>query len=149
MATFRETPYAAFNFLVSTPPLDPASAQAGFSEVSGLDVGVALLPYRAGNDKTLSPRFVPGLARPARVTLRRGLIGDLTFHAWIAEALGGASAPRAVTVSLLSEDRAEVAQTWKLRAARPVSIIGPSLRASASEIAVETLELVAESISVE
>jgi phage tail-like protein len=149
MATFRETPYAAFNFLVSTPPLDPATAQAGFAEVSGLDVGVELIPYRAGNDKSLAPRYVPGLARPARVTLRRGLIGDLTFHAWIAEALSGVSAPRAMTVSLLTEDRAGVAQTWKLRAARPVSIIGPSLRASASEIAVETLELVAESIAVE
>jgi phage tail-like protein len=149
MATFRDKPYAAFNFLVSTPPIDPASAQAGFSEVSGLDVGVHLIPYRAGNDKSLAPRFVPGLAQPARVTLKRGLIGDLTFHAWIAEALNGVAAPRAVTISLLSEDRAAVAQTWKLRAAWPVRIAGPALNASASEIAVETLELVAESISVE
>ena len=50
MATFRNDPNAAFNFIVSGDGLDGASVQAGFAEISGLDRGVGLLRYRAGND---------------------------------------------------------------------------------------------------
>lgn len=40
MPVLRDTPYAAFNFLVSLEGLDPGTAQAGFTQVSGLNRSV-------------------------------------------------------------------------------------------------------------
>ena len=149
MATFRNDPYAAFNFIVSGDGLDGASVQAGFAEISGLDRGVGLLRYRAGNDKTLRPRLYAGLGTPATVTLKRGVIGDLSLHPWLATSLGGNGEPRNLVIALQSEDRSAIAQSWKLRGALPVRIEGPALDAMANEVAIETLVLAVEAIEVE
>lgn len=149
MATFRETPYAAFNFTVAMDGLDPGSVQAGFASVSGLDRAVELLRYRAGNDRTLSPRLIPGLAQPVTVTLSRGLIGDLSLHQWLQTALNGEAERRTVIIQLMSEDRTTVAQAWRLRNALPTRIDGPTLDAMANEVAIETLVLNAERLEVE
>lgn len=149
MATFRETPYAAFNFTVSIDGADAASVQAGFSEVRGLDRAVGVLRYRAGNARTLQPQIVTGLGQPATVTLSRGVIGDLSLHEWISAALAGQPTARTVVVSLVSEDRADIAQRWVLRGAVPVRLDGPALDALANEIAVEALVLAVEAIEAE
>lgn len=149
MATFRDTPYAAFNFNVSINGADPGTVQAGFSEVRGLDRTVGLLRYRAGNSPVQQPRLVPGLGEPATVTLVRGVIGELSLHEWIASALDGQPSMRNVIVSLLSENRDDIAQRWMLRGAVPVRLEGPALDAMANEVAVETLVLAVESIHAE
>jgi phage tail-like protein len=149
MATLRDDPYAAFNFTVSGGGLDPSSIQAGFSAVSGLDRGVGLLRYRAGNDKTLRPRLIAGLGEPALVTLSRGVIGDLSLHQWLETSLDGNGEPRSLVIQLMSEDRGSVAQAWKLSNALPVRIEGPALDALANAVAIETLVLAVEGIAVE
>lgn len=149
MATFRDTPYAAFNFTVSIGGADPGSVQAGFSEVRGLDRAVGVLRYRAGNSPTLQPQIVAGLGQPAMVTLVRGVIGDLSLHEWISAALDGQPTARNIVVSLLSESRDDIAQRWLLRNAMPVRLEGPALDALANEVAVETLVLAVEGIEAE
>ena len=148
MATSREFPYAAFNFTVSIDG-DADSAAAGFSRVQGLDREVGVLRYRAGNEKTNYPRLVAGLGQPATVTLSRGVIGDLSLHAWLTSALAGGQAARNIVVRLMSEDRSDVAQSWLLRGAIPVRLEGPALDAMANEIAVETLVLAVAAIDAE
>jgi phage tail-like protein len=146
MAVFREQPYAGFNFLVAIDGADPAAVAAGFARVSGLGQEVAVLAYRAGNDKQLTPRLTTGLPLPPRVVLERGVIGDLTLWTWLREALEGAPSRRTVLVQLLAEDRSGPVQAWTLRNALPVKLEGPCLDAQASAVAIERLELAAEGI---
>lgn len=149
MAVLRETPYGCFNFLVSFDGLDPSSVQAGFSGVQGLDLSVEVLQYRAGNDKANAPRLVPGRAKPVTVTLTRGVIGDTTLYEWLASSLNGTPDRRGVTIKLLSEDREETVQLWKLQNAWPTALEGPTLDGMGSTVAVERLVLVAESMAIE
>lgn len=149
MAVLRDTPYGCFNFLVSLDGLDPSSVQAGFSGVQGLDRSVEVLEYRAGNEKTNAPRLVPGRTKPITVTLTRGLIGDTTLYEWLETSLAGSPDRRTVTIQLLTEDREEVVQAWKLVNAWPTALEGPTLDAMGSTVAIERLVLVAETMTVE
>lgn len=149
MAVLRDTPYGCFNFLVSFEGLDESSVQAGFSGVQGLDLSVEALQYRAGNDKTNAPRLVPGRAKAITVTLTRGLIGDLTLYEWFKSSLNGTPDRRTVIIKLLSEDREETVQIWKLRNAWPTALEGPVFDAMGSTVAIERLVLAADGLAIE
>ncbi len=151
MAEFRERPYGRFNYLVSWDELEPGTPQAGFCEVSGLELEVDVIEYRAGNEKTNAPRKVTGLHRVGDVTLKRGVLGATDLFEWLDAVAGGAQdALRTVTVQLLSEDRSGVALTWVLRNARPVKYVGPTLSGRASDdVAIEELVLACEGLSLE
>lgn len=146
MAVLRDDPYGGFCFTVALGDGDPTAAAAGFTEVSGLERRLGVLRYRAGDDRSLAPRLIPGLAEPVEVRLSRGVIGDLSLHQWLQAGLGGAVERRDVVVTLLSEDRGTVAQRWRLRRAWPVAMLGPGLDALAGAVAVETLVLAAEAL---
>lgn len=149
MPVFRERPYTAFNFLVSMEGFDAGSAQAGFSEISGLDREIDMLEYRAGNDRTSAPRLIPGRLKSVTVTLTRGLIGDAALHEWLTGISDGSAERRSIRIELLAEDRSSVVQTWRLRNAVPVAIHGPQLQAMGNDVAVERLVLMAESLEIE
>ena len=149
MATQRDRPYGRFHFLVSLGgDSDPSSVEAGFMEVTGLGLDIEVIEYRTGNDPSNHPHKLTGLTRASDVTLKRGVIGVLDLWEWMTEVSSGdQNALRTVTIQLLSEDRTEVAQQWKLIAARPVKYTGPELNARAGEeIALEELTLSCEGI---
>lgn len=147
MAEFRERPYSAFNYLVDLGTGDTDSAQAGFSEVSGLGMEINLAEYRNGNEKDNAPRKITGSYKVPDVTLKRGLIGALDLYGWLDQVRNGEQdALRTVTIQLLSEDRASTALEWKLTNARPIKYTGPTLSGTSTEVAVEELVLAAERI---
>lgn len=151
MAVQRDNPYIAFNFLVDLGTGDTGSVQAGFQEVSGLNMEVNISDYRNGNEKTNHVRKVIGMHSFGDVTLKRGLIGSMDLWQWIAQARDGdQGAARSVTIQLLDESRSDTVMTWKLTNARPMRYTAPSLNAtSGSEVAVEELVLSVESVAVE
>lgn len=148
MAIERDDPYGGFAFLVSMGG-DSSGPAAGFLRVTGLDRRVELLRYRAGNDRSLAPRLIPGLAAPVTVTFERGVIGSLDLQQWIQTALAGQTERRDLSVELLAEDLSTVVTSWRLGRALPQSLAGPGLDAMANEVAIETLTVVAESLTVE
>lgn len=149
MATLSETPYGAFNFLVSMGSSDPGDIRAGFSEVSGLSMELQVIEYRAGNYVSESPVKIPGLTKYPSVTLKRGLIGALDLFEWIQEsAHSSADSRRDISIHLMGEDRTPV-MTWKLRKAWISKYSSSELNASANEIAIETIELTHEGLQLE
>lgn len=144
MATFREDPYADFNFLVEIDGFDSGSIQAGFTEVSGLGVTVDVVEYRNGNEE-IALRKLPGLRKYSNITLKRGVIGDLAFWEWVKSALDGKVDRRSVVIQLLDEQRETVLQ-WSVRRAWPCGYQGPQLRAGDSRVAIESVEICHEGL---
>lgn len=149
MATERERPYSQFNYRVSWDGLDENSFQAGFQEVSGLGLEITVQEYRAGNFTENTPIKITGLNKVTDVTLKRGLIGSLDLYTWLNEVRNGSQDQlKTVNIKLMSEDRNTIAQEWKLTAARPMKYTGPTLNATANEVAAEELVLCAERIDI-
>ncbi len=150
MAVVRDRPYPGFNFLVDLGGGKADGPQAGFAEVSGLSAELEPIEYRNGNHKDAAPLKLPGLARQGDVTLRRGLIGTLDLVQWFQQARNGdAGARRRVVIQLLSEDRAQVAMTWKLLQAWPRRLAHGPLDAGKSQLAIEELVLACERVEIE
>lgn len=152
MATFRETPYSAFNFLVDLEPGQGGDVRAGFSEASGLNAEVTIAEYRAGNDRVNYVRKVPGIHKAGDVTLKRGVIGAQNLYEWLELVRAGkvSEAKRDIAVKLQSEDRSETVVTWKLRGAMPIKWTGPTLTAKGGgDVAIEELVLSVETIEQE
>ncbi|HEY0022148.1 MAG TPA: phage tail protein [Longimicrobium sp.] len=152
MAVERERPYGQFNFrvVIENGP-DAASTKAAFQEVSGLGMEITVSEYRAGNFKDNAPMKVTGTYKVPDITLKRGVIGDLTtLYEWINQVRGGSqTALRTVTIELQSEDHASTVQSWKLTNARPTKYTGPSLSGKGTDVAIEELVLASERIDLE
>ncbi len=146
---FRDDPYAAYNFeLVITGISDDGRAVKGsFSEVSGLEVDLPPIEYRAGSEDT-TPRKVQGLKKFTAVTLKRGIIGDLAMWNWVRTGMTGTVKRTEASIVLYDENRTEVMR-WNLRRVWASKWTGPSLNAKNNEIAMETLELCHEGLAID
>lgn len=149
MATYRDNPYGAFNFLVSLQSGDETSIVGGFSDVSGLGTEVNYSEYRNGNEAFNTVRKIANTFKQEDVTLKRGLVGSTELFEWIREVREGSKQTRQVTITLLDEARTAVA-SFRLRNAQPKKWVGPTLAAKGGgEVAMEELHLVHEGISYE
>ncbi len=141
MATY---PIPVFHYKVSWNNID-----MGFSDVSGLTQETQSIEYRDG----LMPGSTPSLRRPGmkkvnNITLKRGIAeknNDL-FN-WFNNNGAPGVTRLDVTISLLN-DSGDPVMVWTVVQAWPVKVEGPGLKASGNEIAIESIELVHEGISV-
>lgn len=155
-STQRDRPYSQFNFHVLIGADDGSSTAAGFQEVSGLGTEIHAAEYRAGNWKDNSPIKVTGSYKVPDITLKRGVIGELTLlHKWLKEVRdGGGNANgtdndrKQVVIQLMAEDGVTPAQTRTLSNARPIKYTGPSLTGKGTDVAIEELVLAAEHIEI-
>ena len=73
MASLRDNPYGAFNYLVSLGGLQGDGSEGtivgGFSDVSGLGYEVSYSDYRNGNERVNTVRHVPNTFKNDEVTL--------------------------------------------------------------------------------
>ena len=114
MTPLRQEPFAQFNFLVD---VGTGSTQAGFQDVTGLDMDAA----------------------SKVVTLKRGVMSALVFDAWMRALRSGAYA-RPVTIRLQSEGGA-TSTTWKVIGARIIKHTSGPLNATGTDVAMEELVL--------
>ncbi len=141
----RDDPYLGYGFLVDLGDGADGEVAGGFQQVSGIGTWIDQVLYRNGNDREAAPRVLPGLRHYPNLVLRRGVIGDLRLWQWIQEQ---PPARRTVTITLLDEQRNAVLR-YRLLRAWPCKWEGPSLNGQASDVALETLELTYEGLSVE
>ena len=142
MATFRERPYAQFNFLVDMGTGSTDGAVAGFQEVSGLGMEITVTEYRNGNETANSVRKISTLTKTTDVTLKRGVIGSLTLYQWLDQIRNGDQAAlRTVVIQLQSEDHTATVMTWKLLRTRITKDTDGPLNAKGTDIAMEEMTL--------
>ncbi len=134
-------PFVGFNFLLEIDGI----AKAGFSEVTGLNSEANVIEYREGNE-SITPRKLPGTSKFGNVTLKRGVTRDPELIAWHKNVTDGdIERDESMSIVLLDELRQEVVR-WNLRNAWPSKWMGPDLKANASEIAIESLEICHEGV---
>lgn len=123
--------------------------RTSFSEVSGLSIDHDVVEYRDGSSKDYSVTKMPGIAKYGNITLKRGIVkGDNEFYDWIKTIKPNQVERRDITISLLDEEHNPVV-TWQVKKAWPVKLESPFLKADASEVAIESLELAHEGITIQ
>ncbi|MBZ9610079.1 phage tail protein [Rheinheimera maricola] len=125
-----------------------------FQEVSGLDVETQDIDYRAGapsNDSspTFSAIKMPGLKKQSNVTMKKGLFKlDNRFWDWFNQIKLNTTKRLPITISLLDE-AGGTTMVWTLSHAWPTKITATNLDSDGNEVAIESIEIAHEGISMD
>jgi len=132
-------PYTKYRYRVEIEGIDVA----GFSEVSGFDANIDVVEYREGNMLPPTPIKLPGLRKYGNITLKWGLTASMALYEWMAPSLEANVERKTITIILQDEDNADVA-SWQVVNAWVVKYTAPDFNATASEVAIESLEIAHE-----
>lgn len=140
----RRDPYRSFNFqlVIDGVPL------GAFSECSGLTAEGDAVDYREGTDLASNVRKLMGLRKYTNIVLKRGYTQDKSLWAWFGNIVNGVADRRNVTIVLMNEEHQPVLR-WHAENAWINKIEGPTFKASGNEIAMESVELVHEGLTLE
>ena len=151
-------PMTKMNFLVNVPDL--SGAMAAFTEVSGIEATVDVIEFRQGNAHSLAPVKIPGLVHHGNITLKMGYTIGNGFKQWVQDCVSetrGAMNRKTITIELLDirdgSPNATYETTkgnilWLLKDAWVTKYSGPDLNASTSEVAIETVEIAYEELTI-
>jgi phage tail-like protein len=121
----------------------------GFTEISGLDVETEVIEYRDGASPEYSKMKIPGMQKFGNVTMKRGVFAsDNDYFDWWNTVSLNTIERRDVTVSLLNEQHEPVV-VWKIKNAWPAKIGSTDLKADGNEIAIESIELAHDGLSIQ
>lgn len=137
----RNDPYRNFRFRVELEGIQ----QAGFSEVSGFDASLDVVEYREGTD-VITPRKLPGLAKYGNITLKWGVTDSMDMYQWMQDCIEGNVERKTVTIIAVDEEGTDVA-TWQVIEAWPTKYTAPDFNGTASEVAIELLEVAHEGMT--
>lgn len=138
----RNDPYAQFNFLIEIDGV----IQGGFSEASGLTTDTDVIEYRDGTEPQATVRKLPGLMKYTNIVLKRGFTQNRALWEWRKKVIDGKTSRASGSIVLLDEGREE-ALRWNFREGWPCKWEGPALNGKTSEVALETLEICHEGLS--
>ncbi len=137
-------PLSKFHFQV-----DWGGARIGFTEVTGLDVENEVIEYREGVNREYSKQKIPGLKKFGNITMKRGVFAsDNDYFNWFNTVTLNKIERRDVTVSLLNEQHEPVV-VWKIKNAWPAKIASTDLKADGNEIAIESIELAHDGLTIQ
>lgn len=139
----RRDPFRSFNFQLEIDGIP----RGAFSECSGLTADGDAVDYREGTDMQPNVRKLPGLRKYSNITLKRGYTQDTSLWEWYQNIANGVSDRRNITIILLNEERQAVL-SWQMVGFLN-KVEGPSFKAGASEVAIESVELVHEGLTIE
>ncbi|NEP00804.1 MAG: phage tail protein [Symploca sp. SIO2E9] len=147
MVFSRKDPYRGYNFKVEIDGI----TRAGFRNCSGIETTQEISTYREGTDKSLSARQIPAMLTLSQVTLSRGITDDRELWDWrikVATAKDPSEYRKNMSI-VLWDDAGNEKIRWNLINCWPVKWTGPTLDSTSNEIAIETLEIAHEGITVE
>jgi len=146
MARREQDPFGNFRFKVTLGDVQVA----GFAECTGLNVETKVMEYKEGGNNSTTLKF-PEPSTYGNVTLKRGVTNSNELLSWQLDVVNGTfsknrRAGNQTVAIILMNEKGEDVRRWNLVRAFPVKWVGPDLKASASEVAIESLELAHEGI---
>ncbi|MBI3716473.1 MAG: phage tail protein [Betaproteobacteria bacterium] len=119
-----------------------------FQEVSGLGVESTPIEYRHGDSPAFSVIKMPGIKKYGNVTMKKGVFkSDNKFWDWFNQIKMNTIKRVPVIISLLDE-AGKPTMVWTLANAWPTKITGTDLKAEGNEVAVETIEIAHEGLTI-
>ena len=120
-----------------------------FQEISGLDIEAEPIEYRHGDSPEFSKIKMPGLKKSGNVTMKKGVYkSDNKFWDWFNQIKLNTIKRVPVTISLLDEAGAPT-MVWTLANAWPTKITSTDLKADGNEVAIESIDIVHEGITID
>jgi phage tail-like protein len=120
-----------------------------FQEVSGLCIEYNTLSYRHGLSPQTGELLMPGMGTPVDVVLKKGVIRkDDYLYKWLGTIKINTVEKRDIIISLMDNEDNPVV-TWTVVAAFPVKMDAPTFDATANEIAIESMNLLASDLKIE
>ncbi|HEX8146409.1 MAG TPA: phage tail protein [Pyrinomonadaceae bacterium] len=144
----EQDPFGSFRFKLELGDVEVA----GFAECTGLNIETKVLEYKEGGNNATTLKF-PEPSTFGNVTLKRGVTNSNELIEWQLDVVSGTFGKNSrannpgIAIVLMNE-KGEDVRRWNLIRAFPVKWVGPDLKASASEVAIETLELAHEGIQI-
>ena len=124
-------------------------SKIGFTEVTGLEVSTEVIEYREGSNREYHKIKMPGMQKFANITMKRGTFkGDNDFYNWWNTVALNTIERRDLIISLLNETHEPVV-VWKVKNAWPVKVQSTDLKADGNEVAIETIEIAHEGLTVQ
>ncbi len=140
----RPDAHPAFRFAVQIDGL----GDARFTECTLPALEVEVEEQKEGGFNT-GTHVLPGRVRKGSLILKRGLVNASDLLQWYSEVMQGqvGKARRQISITLLDSEGQPVMR-WDFAGAYPNKWSGPELNAGSATIAIESLELSYESVSV-
>lgn len=92
---------------------------------------------------------MPGLQKFSNITLKRGSFSsDNEYYRWFNTVKLNTIERRDIIISLLNEEH-EPTVVWKVKNAWPIKIQSTDLKSDGNEVAIESMELVHEGLTIE
>ncbi|MGI5912810.1 MAG: phage tail protein [Syntrophomonadaceae bacterium] len=135
-------PGVAFRFKVELDGL----LVADFAEVSGLEAETEVQDVREGGVNEYEHHFITIRKYPPLV-LKRGITDSTQLWDWYEGTINGKLERKDGAIILMDASGQEICR-WNFWESYPIKWVGPQLRADASEVAIESLEIVHRGITV-
>lgn len=155
MATTKDEIRKSYPLPVYNYKVEIDGQTIGFSEVSGLNIQHETTKYAespgAGGPPGPVWMYMPAQENPPTITLKKGIVPKVsvaTLFAWIDSIQTNRVDKKDIIVRLCDEEGSAVV-SWKVINAFPTKLEGPSFSASSNDVAVETMELMADAVRIE
>jgi phage tail-like protein len=153
MALTKDQIRTAFPLPVYNYKVEIDGQTVAFSEVSGLSVAYETSTYVESPTTGVGPRhiYMPGQRKSATITMKKGVVAGVsvpTLFAWINSIQLNRIDKRDIYVRLCDENGAAVV-SWKVINAFPTKLDAPTFTASSNDVAIESMELMADGVAVE
>ena len=141
-------PLPVYNFQV-----DLGNDSVAFKEATGLSLGLDVITYAESptSPGKVGPNFfrMPGQRQAVNVTLSKGYVRGTSIkylYDWINSTQLNVVQKQDITVRLCDQDGNPVV-TWTLQNAFPTKLTAPSFSATTNDVAIETLELIGDGLT--
>lgn len=132
-------PLPVYNYQVTL-----GGTTVAFSEVSGLQMQREPITYRQGLSFLAGPQLIRGLVSTVTVTMKRGISkGKQELYQWMDQ-----GDTKDIIIDLCDEEGVAVVR-WNVIGALPTKLDAPSFTASANEVAIESMELIAKEVKID
>lgn len=145
-----EYPIPVYNYKVEI-----GSDAVAFSEVSGLSTSYETTTYKESPVESGVPgprvMHMPGQGTAATITLKKGLVRGASvtaLYSWLNQTTLNQTEKKDIAVRLCDENGDPII-SWMVKNAFPTKLEAPTFDANSNDVAIESMELMADGVTVE
>lgn len=138
-----QTPLAVYNYRISI-----GKETHAFKEVSGLSMEFQTITYKHGLSWREGAKQLPGMPGEVKLTLKRGIVKQRSLLLnWIKTIRLNKVKKRDITIDLCDEEGTPMV-SWIVFNAFPTKMDVPSLDAGSNDVAMESMDLIANRLEI-